>query len=398
MLIMTEIILNKKRDYSLLRRHPWVFSGAINSVDGNPEAGECVRVRAADGTALGIGAYTPTSQIRIRMLTFNPDEIIDEAFVTNRVAAAIGNRALYVADDGTNAYRLIHAEADGLPGVVADKYGDWVICQFSTAGAERWKQVIVKAIQTYTSCKGIYERSDLDVRAREGLLPATGLLAGEEPPELIEINEYGCKYLVDVRKGHKTGFYLDQRENRQIVKQYATGRETLNAFSYTGGFGVAAGMANAASITHVDLSEDALELAKKNTALNGLHEIESNYIQGNVFEVLRKFRDERKQFDLVILDPPKFADSKGSLMRAARGYKDINLLGMKLLRPGGILATFSCSGLMTPDHFHKVVSDAAVDAKRDFQILKRLQQAADHPEGLCFPEGLYLKGFLLRMD
>lgn len=395
---MTEIILNKKRDYSLLRRHPWVFSGAINSIEGNPEAGECVRVRAADGTALGIGAYTPTSQIRIRMLTFDPKATVDEAFVTNRVAASIGNRALYVADDGTNAYRLIDAEADGLPGVIADKYADWAVCQFTTAGAERWKQTIVKAIRTYTSCKGVYERSDLDVRAREGLLPATGLLAGEEPPELIEINEYGCKYLVDVRKGQKTGFYLDQRENRQIVKQYATGRDTLNAFSYTGGFGVVAGIANAASVTHVDLSEDALALAKKNMALNGLHEIETNYIQGNVFEVLRKFRDERKQFDLVILDPPKFADSKGGLMRAARGYKDINLLGMKLLRPGGVLATFSCSGLMTPDLFHKVVSDAAVDAKRDFQIVKRLQQAADHPEGLCFPEGLYLKGFLLRME
>lgn len=394
---MTEVILNKERDFSLRRRHPWIFSGAIRSVEGNPEGGESVKVLASDGTALGIGSFSPTSQIRIRMLSFHPEETVDEAFITRRVGEAIGRRALFFADGETNAVRLIHAEADGLPGCVADLYGAWVVCQFTTAGAERWKQTIAQAIIAHLPvCQGIFERSDVDTRAHEGLLPSVGLLAGQEPPARIEIFEYGCRYWVDVRKGHKTGFYLDQRTNRQIIKPYANNAEVLNAFSYTGGFGIAAAMAGAMSVTHIDLSQDALALAKENAKLNGLHAADDSFVQGNVFETLRTYRDSRKQFDLIILDPPKFADSKGSLMRAARGYKDINLLAMKMLRPGGVLATFSCSGLLTPDLFHKVVCEAAIDAKRDFQILRHLQQAEDHPEGLCFPEGLYLKGLLLR--
>ena len=243
-------------------------------------------------------------------------------------------------------------------------------------------------------CRGIYERSDADVREKEGLQTVTGLLAGDEPPDQIEIYENDCRYLVNVREGHKTGFYLDQRDNREIIRRYANNAEVLNAFSYTGGFGIAAVAAGATSVTHVELSEQALDLAEKNTALNTCEVKNSTFIRGDVFEVLRKFRDEGRSFDVVVLDPPRFASSKGQLMKAARGYKDINLLGMKLLRPGGVLATFSCSGLMTPDLFHKVVADAAVDAGRDVQVIKRLQQSSDHPEGLCFPEGLYLKGLL----
>ena len=393
---MTEITLHPNRDFSVQRRHPWIFSGAVARVNGTPDSGETVRVLASDGAPLGFGAFSPESQIRVRMWSFDPAAVIDEAFVADRVARAVGARAVFLADGATDAFRLVNAEADGIPGLVADRYGDWIVCQFTTAGAERWKAALVDALMRYSPCRGVYERSDVDVRTREGLPPATGVLAGEPPPERIAISENGCHYQVDVRAGHKTGFYLDQRDNREWIKRYANGGDVLNAFSYTGGFGIAAVAAGAASVTHVDLSSDALELAKANTALNTCHVEQSAFVQGNVFEVLRKFRDAGRSFDVIVLDPPKFAEGKGSLMKAARGYKDINLLGIKLLRPGGVLATFSCSGLMTPELFHKVVSDAAVDAKRDLQVLARLRQAEDHPEGLCFPEGLYLKGFLCR--
>jgi 23S rRNA (cytosine1962-C5)-methyltransferase len=393
---MTDLTLHPNRDFSVLRRHPWIFSGAVANVSGAPAPGDPVRVLASDGSVLGIGAYSPTSQIRVRMWTFDPAEVVDDNFVSERVARSVGARAVFLAEGATNAFRLVNAEADGVPGLIADRYGEWIVCQFTAAGTERWKAEIVAALQRYSPCRGVYERSDVDVREHEGLPLVTGVLAGEPPPERIEIVENDCRYLVDVREGHKTGFYLDQRDNRHIVKRYANGCDVLNAFSYTGGFGIAAVAAAATSVTHVDLSAPALELAKTNTALNTCHVEESRFIQGNVFEVLRKFRDEGHSFDLVVLDPPKFAESKGSLMKAARGYKDINLLGIKLLRPGGVLATFSCSGLMTPELFHKVVADAAVDAKRDIQVITRLQQAEDHPEGLCFPEGLYLKGLLCR--
>jgi len=394
---MKTVHLHPKREFSLVRRHPWVFSGAVARVDGVPAKGETVRVLSSDGAMLGVGAYSPESQIRVRMWSFEEREIT-AAFIAERIAVAIGARAVILGEDVTNAYRLVNAEADGLPGLVVDRYGDWLVCQCTTVGAERWKTEIVDALRALVPCKGIYERSDLDVREHEGLLPATGVLCGELPPDRVEIVEHGCRYLVDVQGGQKTGFYLDQRDNRALVKRYANGRDVLNAFSYTGGFGIAAVAAGAASVTHVDLSEPALALARENTALNTCHAECSAFIQGNVFEVLRKFRDAGRSFDLVVLDPPKFADSRGGLVKAARGYKDINLLGMKLLRPGGLLATFSCSGLMTPDLFHKVVSDAAVDAKRDLQIVKRLQQSEDHPEGLCFAEGLYLKGLLCRLN
>ncbi len=393
---MKVVTLQNKREYNVLRRHPWIFSGAVAKVEGDPSAGDTVQVKAADGTLLGMGAYSPESQIRVRLWTFAASEI-DATFINGRIAQAIGGRSLFLAEGATNAFRLVNAEADGIPGLIADRYGDWIVCQFTTAGAEHWKKEIVEALQRYSPCKGVYERSDVDVRTREGLQPIKGVLAGETPPERIEILENGTRYYVDVLQGHKTGFYLDQRDNRAMVKRYANGLDVLNAFSYTGGFGVAAVTAAAASVTHVDLSEPSLSLARENTALNTCHVEESTFICGNVFEVLRSFRDAAKTFDMIILDPPKFADSKGSLMKAARGYKDINLLAMKLLRPGGLLATFSCSGLMTSDLFDKVVADAAVDAKRDFQVLKRLQQAEDHPEGICFPEGLYLKGLFCRM-
>ncbi len=393
---MPELLLKPDRDYSVTRRHPWIFSGAVDRVTGDPQPGETVDVRSADGTLLGRGAWSGESQMRVRLWSFNPEEVVDAAFFANRLAHAIAGRGALLAANATNAFRLVNAEADGLPGVIVDRYDAFLVCQFTTAGAERWKPVIVAALARLWPCTGIYERSDAETRVHEGLEAACGLLHGEAPPERIEIHEHGCRYLVDVRAGHKTGFYLDQRDNRARVAPYATGGDMLNVFAYTGGFGILADRAGAASVTHVDLSATALELARANARLNVCTVDDEAFIAGNAFEVLRKFRDSRRSFDVIVLDPPKFVDAKKHLMAACRGYKDINLLAIKLLRPGGILATFSCSGLVTPELFHKVVSDAAVDARRDIQVVQRLQQAADHPEGLCFPEGLYLKGLLCR--
>ena len=392
-----KITLRRNRDYSVVRRHPWIFSGAIDSVSGNPERGDTVAVCSADGKCLGSGAWSPDSQIRVRMWTWNPDEAIDAAFFDARVARAVKSREAIAAGSRTDAVRLVNGEADGLPGVIADRYGDYIVCQFSSAGAEAWKGQIVDSLLKASPCKGIYERSDVDSRAHEGIEPSTGPLAGEEPPERIVITENGCRFEVDVRNGHKTGFYLDQRDNRGIVAGWAAGLDVLNTFCYTGGFGVCAGVAGAKSVTHIDLSAPSLEIARRNVALNGLSEDANEFIEGNAFDLLRKFRDSRRTFDMIVLDPPKFVDSKGHLMAGCRGYKDINLLAMKLLRPGGILATFSCSGLVTPDIFHKVVQDAAVDSGREIQVIRRLQQAADHPEGISFPEGLYLKGLFCRV-
>ncbi len=396
---MKDVVIKKGRNYSIQRRHPWVFSGAVGSAAAGLTPGETVRVVADDGTALGLGAWSEASQIRVRMWTCDPAEAVDAAFFERRIAAAIRLRTdLGVLRGDDNALRLVNAESDGLPGLVVDRYGDFVVCQFTAAGVERWKGEITGALaRLLPACAGIYERSDATVRDREGLDPVAGVLRGGEPPDQIQISENGCRYGVDVKGGHKTGFYLDQRVNRARVASVAAGREVLNAFAYTGGFGVAAGMAGAARVTHVDLSAPALDLARANTALNGIAGDRAEFITGDVFQVLRQFRDSRRAFDLIVLDPPKFVESKGQVMAGCRGYKDINLLAMKLLRPGGLLATFSCSGLVTPDLFHKVVADAAVDAGRRVQIIERLQQGPDHPEDVCFPEGLYLKGLVCRV-
>ena len=394
---MVDVVLKKGRDFSARHFHPWIFSGAIDRVAGEPASGETIRVVAHDATPLALGSWSGDSQIRVRLLSFDPEATIDAAFLKARLQSAIAARSVLLASGVTNACRLVNAEADGIPGLIVDRYADWLVCQFTTAGAEFWKNELVAALADLVQPKGIFERSDADVRRYEGLEPSNGPLFGDCPPERIEITERGVRFLVDVRNGHKTGFYLDQRESRATVAEFAKDREVLNVFSYTGGFGLAALAGGAKSATHVDLSAPALAIAKENAELNGFPAEKNEFIEGNAFEVLRTFRDSRRSFDLIVLDPPKFADAKRHLMGACRGYKDINLLAMKLLRPGGYLATFSCSGLMTPDLFHKVVMEAAIDSKREFQVLRHLQQASDHPEGLCFPEGLYLKGLLCRV-
>jgi len=387
--MMAKIVLRKGRERSVLKGHPWVFSGAVAEGDAAP--GELVEVCDSFGAKLGQGWFSPMSQIRVRM--------VPDASVADLVANAVARRGDYFVNCYTNAVRLVNAESDFLPGVVADYYAGHIVCQFTSVGADARKDEIASALMKFAPCcLGVSERLDIDARRREGLAtePAFAALAGEEPPELVEIVEGQVKFLVDVRRGHKTGFYLDQREARAAVGPFANGAEVLNCFSYTGGFGLFARACGAASVTQVDVSADAHALAKKSEALEHLCGTKMEYVEADVFKYLRQCRDANRTFDMIVLDPPKFAETKGQVMRAARGYKDINLLAMKLLRPGGTLATFSCSGAMSPELFDKVLAEAAEDARRSFQVVVRTHQSADHPVALSFPEGLYLKGFILR--
>ena len=394
---MAFVILKPKRDKSLLRRHPWVFSGAMAKIRGKPEPGETVDVVGPRCSRMGRGAYSPRSQIGVRIWTFNEGEAVDEAFFRNRLERALARRRGLVRRQNLSGYRVVNAESDGLPGVIIDRYGDYLVCQFLTVGAEAWKGLIVAQLENLMPLEGIFERSDSPVRDKEGLARQTGILAGKEPPEAIVFQEGALRFWVDVRHGHKTGFYLDQRDNRLEMNGLADGVEVLNCFSFSGGFGVAALKAGARHVTNVDMSAAALELSRRNLALNDLDPGQAEHVEADVFKQLRYYRDAARRFDLIVLDPPKFADSKAQLSRASRGYKDINLLAIKLLRAGGYLFTFSCSGLMEPELFQKIVADAALDAGRDTQIVKRLHQAADHPTALNFPEGHYLKGLLCRV-
>ncbi len=386
---MEKIVLRKGRERSVVKGHPWVFSGAIAS--GEAAAGDLVEVCDASGAKLGFGWYSPSSQIRVR--------VVPEAPVADLVANAVARRGDFFVGGYTNAVRLVNAESDLLPGVVADYYAGHVVCQFTSAGADARKAEIADALMKFApGCVGVSERLDVDVRAKEGLAtePAFASLAGSEPPAEVEIAEGQVKFLVDVRNGHKTGFYLDQRDARATVGALANGADVLNCFCYSGGFGLFARACGAASVTQVDISGDALALAKKNEALQHYCGTKMEYVEADVFQFLRKCRDAGRKFDLVVLDPPKFAATKGQLMKAARGYKDINLLAMKLLKPYGTLATFSCSGAMDAPFFDTVLAEAAEDAHRRFQVVARTRAGADHPVLLSFPEGAYLKGVVLR--
>ena len=395
---MTEstVILYSGKEKPVVNRHPWVFSGAIARILGNPEDGELVTVADAAGTPLAKGYINRRSQIVVRLLTWNVDESIGDAFWLSRLERAMASRRLLKLDqEGTTAYRLVNAESDGLPGLIVDRYGPYLVVQFLTLGIERWRESILDALEKLFQPAGIYERDDVPVRLKEGLDERVGLLRGEEPPAELEITEKGRRFLVDVQRGQKTGFYMDQRENRARVARYTSGREVLNCFAYTGGFSVYAG--DAASIVNVEASADALRLCERNMALNGMGHIPTENVVGDVFQELRRYRSLGRRFDLVILDPPKFAASHAQVMAATRGYKDINMLAMQLLRPDGLLATFSCSGQVSLDLFQKVLFGASLDAGRDVQILEVLTQAPDHPILLSFPESAYLKGMICRV-
>ncbi len=417
---MSTVHLRPGREASLLRRHPWVFSGAVARVEGDTgsevEPGETVDVHSAGGELLGRGAYSPASQIRVRLWTFDPDEEVGPDLFRRRIERAVDSRLPVPAAESPSARRLVHAESDGLPGLVVDRYDDSLVCQILSTGPERWRDEIVAALREVLEAapgppvRGIWERSDADVRSKEGLEERAGLLWGEEPPELIEIREVGpcgpTVHLADLRRGHKTGLYLDQRRNRRELAEMVAagglpeGTEVLNCFAYAGAFGhavQAAGGDRVARVTHVETSEPALELLRRTAEANGFDPGSVETVEGNVFSVLRGYRADERRFDLVILDPPRFVESRRQLDKAARGYKDINLLAFQLLRPGGLLATFSCSGLLPPDLFRKIVADAALDAGRDARILRHLTQSDDHPTALSFPEGRYLKGTLCRV-
>jgi 23S rRNA (cytosine1962-C5)-methyltransferase len=393
---MKTIHLKPARERSLLRRHPWVFSGAVARVEGAPNSGDTVAVVAADGRWLAWAAYSPQSQIRARVWSWERATAVDHDFIRRRVIGAIARRHALIPAEERGALRLVHGEADGLPGVVADRYGESVVVQISAAGADRWRDAIVGSLAEATGCRQIYERSDVETRALEGLASRVGSLVGAAPTAPLEIREHGLRYLVDVVGGQKTGFYIDQRDNRARVRALARGCAVLNCFAYTGAFALAALAGGARSVVSVESSAPALALARQNLALNGFDPALAEWLEADVFQTLRTLRDQGRRFDLVVLDPPKFAPTAAHADRAARAYKDINLWALKLLDPGGLLATFSCSGGVSPELFQKIVAGAAQDAGADAQIVERFQAAADHPVVLSFPEGEYLKGLLLR--
>ena len=407
---MKSIRLKEGKDRSLLRRHPWIFDGAIATGAGDP--GETVRVDSHEGQFLGWAAFSPTSKIRARVWSFNEAERIDESFFTNRISAAIKARNLF--DIKSNGVRLIHGESDGLPGLVVDRYVDTLVAQFSSCGTERWKSVIVQALLAQTGLKRLYERSDASVRTLEGLPEATGWLENVTPAPVVQpagdvssqqfsdteiiITEHDWKLSLNVAEGHKTGFYLDQRDSRQKFSAYTRRlqfKRVLNCYSYTGGFTVAALAGGAQHVTSIDSSGPATERARANIALNGFDASRSTLMDADVNASLRQFIKEGRTFDAIVLDPPKFAPTAAHADRAARAYKDINRLALSILEPGGVLFTYSCSGGISADLFHKIVASAGLDAGVDAFISERMSGAPDHPMTVTFPEGEYLKGLVL---
>ena len=390
---MNKLILKAGREKSLKRRHPWVFSGALAKVQGSPGPGETIGVWSATGEFLAVAAYSPASQIVARVWDWK-ERAIDGEFFRERVERALEQRRALMAETG--AMRLIHGESDGLPGVIADRYGDTVVLQLTSAGADRWRETIADALLAVDGVGRIWERSDAEVRQLEGLPAVTAALRGAREPVEVVIDEEGIRFAIDLEQGHKTGFYLDQRDNRQQLRALAGGRDVLDCFCYSGGFALNAAAGGAKSVVAVDSSTEALELARANAERNQLAVTE--WMEGDVFQLLRKFRDSRRSFDLVVLDPPKFAPTAAHAEKAARAYKDINLLAFKLLRPGGLLMTFSCSGGVSADLFRKIVAGSALDADADAQVVAHLGASSDHPVALSFPEGDYLKGLICRVS
>ena len=387
---MKIIRLREGKERSLLRHHPWVFQGSIER--GKADAGETVRVESAEGKFLCWGAFSPSSMIRVRAWTFDEAERVDHAFFKRRIARALALRArLPIESDGV---RLVHGEADGLPGLIVDRYGEVLSAQFLSAGMERWRDALSDILLTATGCTRLYERSDSGVRALEGLEPRAGWLRGDGPTELV-IREHGWRLNLDVAEGHKTGFYLDQRDNRALFARWVRHfglQRVLNCYCYTGGFSVAALAGGAQQVVSVDSSAPALDKARANVALNGFDAARHEALDADVNAFLRQQLQAGASFDAIVLDPPKFAPTAAHAERAARAYKDINRLALKLLAPGGLLLTFSCSGGVGAELFHKIVAGAAADAGVDGAILQRLEGAPDHPTTLVFPEGEYLKG------
>lgn len=393
--------MKKGKERSLLRRHPWVYDTAVQRLQGKATSGDTVRALSYDGRFLAWAAYSKDSALRARCWTFNEEEKIDSDWIESKIHKALAARAALFGR--TSAVRVIFGEADQLPGLVVDRYGDWFVTQFQAAGVEAFREVIADCLMKEPGIRGVFDRSDAATRHREGLELRVEVLRGEEPPQEIEVTEDGVRYGVDVRIGHKTGFYIDQRENRFLAQRLAKefkqkhgrGMRALNCFCYTGGFSLALLAGGAQEVISVDSSAEALAMAARNAQRNGFDNQSTRWVQADVFEYLRQARENGEVFDLVILDPPKFASSHRHIDRAARAYKDINLNGLRLVAPGGELLTFSCSGAMDVDLFQKVIAGAVIDSKREAWMIARLGAGADHPLMMTCPEGEYLKGLQL---
>lgn len=397
---MLEVKLKPGREKAVLRGHPWIFSGSIAGLSGGDVeeiSGHTVRVIDAGGNFLAWGAISPKSKIRVRVWTRDEAVAIGADFFQRRLSHAVNQRKFITQFGEVNAFRLVHGESDGIPGFIVDKYGGTLVVQFLTSGVEFWRDTLVEQLGEITGCDSIYERSDVDVRRLEGLAPQKGPLRGDELSNPVEIFEGKLRYWVDIINGQKTGFYLDQRENRAKVNLIARGRTVLDCFAYTGGFTIAALKGGAKAVTAVDSSLDAIQSGRENLKLNQISGESVEWIEADVFKQLRDFRDRNRSFDMIILDPPKFAPTAAHAQKAARGYKDINLLAFKLLNPNGLLVTFSCSGGVSPDLFQKIVAGAALDAGVEAKIIGRLGPGVDHPVALNFPEGAYLKGLIIQV-
>jgi 23S rRNA (cytosine1962-C5)-methyltransferase len=395
---MSTAWLKPGREAAVTKGHPWIFSGAIDRIkltSSESALGETIDVLDWQGNFLMRGAYSPASQIRIRKWTSDQDEAIDLDFFFRRLQRAQQLRKNLVQLTKTNAMRLVHAESDGLPGLIVDRYADTLVMQCLTAGIERWRTIIAELLVELTGCSKIYERSDADVRKLEGLEERVGSIYGDEPSGLIMIEDGESKFFVDIQQGQKTGFYLDQRWNRHLISEFTRNKKVLDCFSYTGGFTVTALLGGAEEVISIDSSASAVNLARKNIDLNSCGASKVKFLVGDAFRLLRELRDRRETFDIIILDPPKLAPTVAQAQRAARAYKDINLLALKLLRADGLLMTFSCSGGISEDLFYKIIAGAAKDAAVEGRILGRMHQSVDHPVALNFPEGSYLKGFIV---
>jgi len=394
---MIDVILKKGKEKAVLQKHPWVFSGAIERVKGKPANGDVVRLLDAKGAFMAYGFYNDQSRVALRLLEWDENVAIDEAWWRNRIAVAVAARQAILEDGVTDTCRLIFSESDYLPGLIVDKYADHLSLQILTSGIENIKPIIIDELQKLLNPASIFDRSDASSREHEGMAPSFGILAGNQPPELVEVVENGLRYGINIAEGQKSGFYCDQRDNRRVLAHYANGKNVLDCFCYTGGFTLNCFQNEAASVTSVDSSALAIETLKSNLALNEFDTLPHRAIQSDVNKQLRKFKEDGETFDVIVLDPPKYAPSRSALDRAARAYKDLNRLAMLLLTPGGLLATYSCSGAMDMTTFKQILAWAALDAGKEVQFIHQFCQPGDHPVRASFPEGEYLKGLLCRV-
>jgi len=394
---MIDVILKKGKEKAALQRHPWIFSGAIDKVKGAPLNGEVVKVFAADKSFLAYGYYNNESRVAVRMLEWDEDKAINKDWYHSKLVQSIAARAHVLSNEDTDTCRLVFSESDYLPGLIVDQYASFLSLQILSAGIENVKADIIDILRTELNPAGIFDKSDATARTHENLELSQGLLWGEMPPEFIEVKENGIKYHINIADGQKSGFYCDQRDNREILAAYTKDKEVLDCFCYSGGFTLNSLKNGAKHVTSVDSSGLAIETLKHNLGLNGFTEDRQTSIQSDVNKQLRAFKEEDKKFDVIVLDPPKYAPSRSALDRAARAYKDLNRLGMLLLRPGGIMATYSCSGAVDLETFKQIIAWAALDAGKEVQIIKQFHQPEDHPVRISFPEGEYLKGLLIRV-